>query len=409
MMRYGIVLGVTLLTMAGCATSNATRASDTLTKRAAQNADALFDRALASAAVKLERAATTLDTAKGYPRLVASSGNWEQRPKNQWTSGFFAGTLWYMYQATHDAKWRALAERWTAGLESNKTITGTHDLGFMIFDSFGRGYLLTGDPHYKQVILDASMSLVTRYNPKVGAIKSWDTERQTDPRRDWKYPVIVDNLMNLDLLFWSAGHGGKPEWAQMAEQHALTTARTMQRPDGSMAHVGLFDPTTGQFERMTTWQGYSDSSAWARGQAWAIHGFTNAYGRTKNPILLAAAQKAADYFIVNLPADAVPYWDFRHPNIPNTERDASAAAIAASGLFDLARRTSGATSDRYRGAAERILISLATSYTAGPESAAILKHSVGGHPENLEVDVSLVYADYYFLEAILRRKGLFLE
>jgi hypothetical protein len=380
-----------------------------LTKHNAGTHDALLDRALASAASKLERAASTLDTAKGYPRLVASTGNWEQRPKNQWTSGFFAGTLWYMYQATHDAKWRALAERWTAGLESNKTITTTHDLGFMIFNSFGRGYLLTGDQHYGQVILDAATSLVTRYNPKVGAIKSWDTESQTDRRRDWKFPVIVDNLMNLDLLFWSASHGGKPAWEQMAEQHALTTARTMQRADGSMAHVGLFDPVTGNLERTTTWQGYSDSSAWARGQAWAIHGFTNAYGRTKNPVLLTAAQKAADYFIANLPPDAVPYWDFRDPGIPNVERDASAAAVAASGLFDLSRRSTGAAADRYRTAAERILVSLATNYMAGPASAAVLEHSVGGRPQNVEVDVGLAYADYYFVEALLRRKGLFLE
>jgi hypothetical protein len=276
----------------------------------------------------------------------------------------------------------------------------------MVFNSFGNGYLLTGNPHYKEVVLEAATSLVTRYNPRVGAIKSWDTERATDRRASWKYPVIVDNLMNLELLFWSAANGGDPAWKEIAERHALTSARAHVRADGSTAHVALFDPTTGALENTTTWQGYSDSSTWARGQAWAIRGFTNAYARTERPELLEAAKKAADYFISHLPPDGVPYWDFRHPDIPNTERDASAAAIAASGLLDLARRTDASSSARYGSFAEKILISLARDYTAGPESAAILKHSVGGRPQNSEIDVGIVYADYYYVEALLRLKGI---
>jgi len=370
-------------------------------------ADPTLERALNGAMEKYKRSATTLDPANGYPRFVgAAGGSWEQQSATQWTSGFFAGTLWYMYQLTRQPDWKDLAEKWTTGLESNKSITGTHDLGFMIFNSFGHGYLLTGNPHYKEVVLDASRSLVTRYNPRVGAIKSWDTERAKDRRASWKYPVIVDNLMNLELLFWSAANGGDPAWKNIAERHALTAARTQVRPDGSTAHVALFDPITGALENTVTWQGYSDSSAWARGQAWAIHGFTNAYARTGRPELLAAAQKTADYFISHLPPDGVPYWDFRHPDIPNTERDASAAAIAASGLLDLARRTDSSSSARYRNVAEKILLSLTRDYTAGPESAAILTHSVGGRPQNSEVDVSLVYADYYYVEALLRLKGL---
>jgi hypothetical protein len=373
---------------------------------ASSPADPILERALNGALEKYKRSATNLDPAKGYPRLVRAEGNWEQQSASQWTSGFFAGTLWYMYQLTRQPEWKDLAEKWTAGLESNKSITSTHDLGFMIFDSFGHGYLLTGNPHYKEVVLDASTSLVTRYNPRVGAIKSWDTERAKDRRASWKYPVIVDNLMNLELLFWSAANGGDPSWKNIAEQHALTSARAHVRADGSTAHVALFDPIAGGLENTTTWQGYSDSSAWARGQAWAIHGFTNAYVRTGRPELLAAAQKTADYFISHLPSDGIPYWDFRHPDIPNTERDASAAAIAASGLLDLARRTDSLSSARYRSVAVKILLSLTRDYTAGPESAAILKHSVGARPLNSEVDVSLVYADYYYVEALLRLKGL---
>lgn len=368
--------------------------------------DTIVDRALAGAMEKVRRSATSLDPANGYPKSTRPDGSWSQQSASQWTSGFFAGTIWSMYQHTRQPEWKDLAERWTAGLESNKSSTGTHDLGFMIFTSFGRGYLLTGNPHYKDVVLEASKSLVTRYNPRVGTIKSWDTEKAKDRRASWKYPVIIDNLMNLELLFWSAANGGDPAWKNMAEQHALTSARAHVRADGSTAHVALFDPTTGALEKTVTWQGYSDSSAWARGQAWAIYGFTNAYARTGRPELLAAAVKTADYFISHLPPDGVPYWDFRDPAIPNTERDASAAAIAASGLLDLARQTDPASSLRYRSVAEKIVVSLARDYTAGPENAAILKHSVGGRPQNTEVDVGIVYADYYYVEALLKLKGL---
>ena len=372
--------------------------------------DSLMQHALDHAAQRLRATAVSLDPKDGYPRFTAPDGSWERRPANQWTSGFFSGSLWYMYQLTRDDEWKRLAEKWTDSLERVKTIRTTHDLGFMLFDSFGHGYLLTGNSHYRDVVIEGSRSLVTRYNPAVGAIKSWDTERQTDHRGQWKYPVIVDNLMNLEMLFWAARNGGDTSWHSLAERHALTSARAHVRPDGSTAHVALFDPTTGALERTVTWQGYADSSTWARGQAWAIHGFTTSFGKTGNPALLAAARRAADHFIGNLPPDGVPYWDFRHPLIPRTERDASAAAIASAGLFDLARRVDRADSERYRAAAERILGALASGYlTAGTPNAAILQHSVGGRPQNVEVDVGIVYADYYFVEALLRRHGLFLE
>jgi unsaturated chondroitin disaccharide hydrolase len=395
---------------AGCHSSSSSTASKSPAPSRDVFVDTIADRALARAGEQLRRTATRLSPDSGYPRFTRSDGSWEQRPSDQWTSGFFAGTLWYMYQAQRTPEWRALAERWTAGLEINKRMTTTHDLGFMIFDSFGHGYLLTGDPHYRDVVTEASRSLATRYNPTVGATKSWNTESQPDRRQGWKFAVIVDNLMNLELLFWSGTHGGDTAWARMAERHALTSARVHVRADGSTAHVALFDPVTGALERTVTWQGYSDSSAWARGQAWAIHGLAASYGHTKRPELLAAAKRAADWFIAHLPADQVPYWDFRHPDIPNTERDASAGAIAASGLYDLARHTSGTESAKYRGAADRVIVSLATNYVAPPTpNGAILLHSTGQHPQHAEIDGGIVYADYYFVEALLRRKGMFLE
>ena len=383
----------------------ARRAAESMAAR-----DSILDRAMSYAWDQLHRSADNLDPAAGYPRQTRPDGSWSQISYRGWTSGFFAGTLWYMYQLSHQTSWLSQARKWTAGLEPAKSMTSTHDLGFMIFDSFGHGYLLTGDPHYKEVVLDASRSLATRFNPAVGAIKSWDIGAN-DPRRgDWRYPVIVDNLMNLDMLFWAGAHGGDTAWTRIATSHALTSARAHLRADGSTAHVALFDPVSGRLERTVTWQGYSDSSTWARGQAWAIHGFTTAYSRTKRPELLVAAQRAADWFIAHLPPDAVPYWDFSDPAIPNTERDASAAAIAASGLLDLARWSDASAAARYRDAAERILTTLATSYlTTGTNSAAILRHAVGQKPQGAEIDVGLVYADYYFVEALLRRKGLFLE
>ncbi|MEO7456534.1 MAG: alginate lyase family protein [Gemmatimonadaceae bacterium] len=374
-----------------------------------RNASDVYEDALRRAAAQVRRTAISLDSAQGYPRITKPDGNFTQVGASAWTSGFFAGTLWYLFQGDRTLEWRQLAERWQAGLEGNKRLTNTHDLGFMLFDSFGHGYLLTGEPHYRDVVMEASRSLATRFNPAVGATKSWNTENVTDARKTWKFPVIVDNLMNLEMLFWAGTHGGDTAWARMARQHALTSARAHVRADGSTAHVALFDPATGALEKTVTWQGYADTSAWSRGQAWAIHGLTAAHGRTRDPELLRTAERAADWFIAHLPADNVPYWDFRHPAIPNTERDASAGAIAASALYDLARRDD-VNAARYRAAADRILSSLATSYMApATPSGAVLLHSTGQRPQGAEVDVGIVYADYFFVEALLRRKGMFLD
>ena len=372
-------------------------------------ADSLLSHALSFSRIRLRTNAERLDPAAGFPRFTDAGGQWVQRPYNQWTSGFFPGLLWYVYQTDRTPHMRQLAEKWTRGIEPAKSITTTHDLGFMVFSSFGHGYLLTGDTAYRRVTVEAAQSLASRYNPKVGAIQSWDTYGGPDARKDWKFPVIVDNLMNLELLF-RASEWGDRRWREIAESHAVTSARVHVRPDGSTAHVALFDPVTGKLERTVTWQGYSDSSAWARGQAWAIHGLATAYRYTGNRELLSTAERAADWFIAHVPPDGVPYWDLRHPAIPSVERDASAGAIAASGLLDLARSTSVAKRDIYRAAALRILRMLATAYRSeSPSISSILTHSVGGKPQNTEVDVGLIYADYYFIEAILRSKGMFLE
>ena len=368
--------------------------------------DSLYQHALQYARLQLISSATSLNPDSGFPRSTRPDGSWSQVPSNQWTSGFFAGTLWYMLQLTRQPVWRSLAERWTAGMEKEKSNKGTHDLGFMIFDSFGHGFTLTGNPHYRAVVVEASRSLASRYNSRVGAIKSWDTERVEDPRRVWKYPVIVDNLMNLEMLFQTSKADRR--FYDIAERHARTSALAHVRKDGSTAHVALFDPVIGNLEKTATWQGYADNSSWARGQAWALRGLTASYGYTHDRLLLDAAERVADYFIAHLPPDGVPYWDLVHPAIPNTYRDASAAAIAASGLFDLSRKASPGKSQRYRAAAEQILTALSSGYlTEGTSSAAILAHSVGNLPQNGEIDVGIVYADYFFVEALLRQRGIY--
>jgi hypothetical protein len=373
-------------------------------------ADPLLLHALEFAKARLRSTAENGSSeAKGFPRSTLADGRWDYRPYNQWTSGFFAGTLWQMYAIDMNVEWMMLAYKWTPGLERAASMRTTHDLGFMVHNSFYPALIYRHDTTARNIILEASRNLAARYNPKVGAIQSWDTYGGNDARREWKYPVIIDNLMNLRMLF-QAAQWHHPEWKNIAERHALTSARVHVRPDGSTAHVALFDPETGQLERTVTWQGYSDSSVWARGQAWAIRGFSDAYFFTRNPELLNVSQRAADWFIDHLPPDGIPYWDFRDPSIPNTYRDASAAAIAASGLLELTRWSTPGKAKRYRQTAELILHTLSRNYlTEGTDMQSILAHSVGGKPQSAEVDVGLVYADYYFVEALLRERGIFIQ
>jgi unsaturated chondroitin disaccharide hydrolase len=411
--RLAAIAAALALALSGCGSgsapsAHAAPAPSTAASTAAAAAPvldpAVEKRLLAHAAQRLAEAADRLNPHDGYPRSTGPDGRWQLGDADNWTSGFFAGSLWLMDEQTGDPVWRSRAERWTAGLESQKTRTDTHDLGFMIFDSFGWQYQLTHDPHARDVAVQAARSLATRFDPTVGAIKSWDVDPNDPETPGWRFPVIIDNLMNLQLLFWAAGQpDGDPAFAQLATRHALTSMRVHLRPDGSTAHVALFDPVTGAFQRQETWQGQSATSTWSRGQAWAIHGFTDAYRESRRPELLDAAQRAADWYLARLPADRVPYWDFEAPDIPRAPRDASAAAIAAAGLAELGRLTAEERGAGYRRAAQNILASLASSYlTLGTPNQAVLAHSVGFFRHDSEVDVGLVYADYYLLEAISR-------
>ncbi|MBO9617642.1 MAG: glycoside hydrolase family 88 protein [Niabella sp.] len=308
-----------------------------------------------------------------------------------WTSGFFPGELWYLYKYSKNPEWKKQAESFTANIEKEQWNGGTHDMGFKVYCSVGNGFWLTKDAHYKEVLIQAAKSLSTRFNKTTGVIRSWDHSKQK-----WDYPVIIDNMLNLELLF---------------EASKLTGDKTMQnhfRPDYSSYHVVDYDSTTGKVIKKTTHQGYSDASAWARGQAWGLYGYTMCYRETKDSKYLDHAEHIASFIFnhPNLPKDLVPYWDFNAPGIPNEPRDVSAAVVIASGLLELS--TYSKKGSYYRGLAEKILTNVTNKYRApvGKDFGFILLHSTGSKPSNSEVDVPLSYADYYYLEALLRLNSL---
>lgn len=355
--------------------------------------------AMKVAAQQLELADKARTTTTRQPFTVKPDGSLKDREAAWWTSGFYPGSLWYTYEYSHKPLDRQLAEKWTAALQQEQYNKSTHDLGFMLYCSYGNGYRLTKNPAYKAVLLEGAKSLATRFDPKVGLIKSWDDHH------GYKYPVIIDNMMNLEFLFWASKATGDKQFYHIAVTHADNTLKHHFRPDYSSYHVVCYAPD-GTVLRKKTAQGYSDSSAWARGQAWGLYGYTVCYRETKNPKYLAQAEHIADFYLKHphLPADLIPYWDFNAPNIPAAKRDASAGAIAASGLLELSQY-SKASGPRYFKAAEKMLQSLSSpTYRAavGQNNNFVLMHSVGHLPEKAEVDVPLVYADYYYIEGLLR-------
>lgn len=334
------------------------------------------------------------------PRTV-ENGKLTMVVSRDWTSGFFPGELWFFYEQTKNKKWLELAKVYTEKVKKEQFNTGTHDLGFMIYCSFGNGYRLTGDTAYRSVIIQAAKSLSKRFNPVAGVIRSWDHNKQ-----QWKYPVIIDNMMNLELLFEATKLTGDSSFYKIAVTHANTTMKNHFRPDFSSWHVVDYDVETGKVIKKETAQGYSNESAWARGQAWALYGYIICYRETKDPAYLKLANSIAHLILNNpsTPKDGIPYWDYNDPNIPNVSKDASAAAITSSALFELAGyspKNSG-----YEAAARKILNSLNKSYTSKPgeNKGFILAHSTGHRPANSEIDVPINYADYYYLEALMRSK-----
>jgi hypothetical protein len=329
----------------------------------------------------------------------------------EWTSGFFPGSMWYLFELTGDPKWRELGIKYTEALDTVKHLTWHHDVGFMIGCSYGNGLRLSGNTDYKDVIIHAARSLSTRFRPVAGIIQSWNVDRGWQSERGWECPVIIDNMMNLELLFDATKYTGDSSFYHIAVTHADNTIKHQFRPDYGTWHVIDFSLTDGSVRNKHTAQGYAHESTWARGQAWAIYGYVVTYRETGDQKYLEQAEKAFDFVAnhPNLPEDGIPYWDFNAPGIPDALRDASSAAIMASALYELSKYSKP---EYYKKWADKMMTSLASpAYRAnlGENGNFILKHSVGSIPHNAEVDVPLNYADYYFLEALKRKRDLEME
>lgn len=347
-------------------------------------------------------------SAPNLPRnILAGKTSWNYIRYTDWTSGFWPGTLWYLYEFTKDPKWKAKADSFSrelAPLALRKAID--HDIGFQMYCSFGNGLRLTGNPEYKQLLLASADTLATLFNPKVGTILSWP---RSVPNMEWpQHNTIMDNMINLELLFWAAKNGGGKRLYTMAVSHAATTMKNHFRPDYTSYHVVVYDRETGKKIKGVTHQGYADHTMWARGQSWAIYGYTMTYRETKDPVFLDFAQKVTDVYLERLPADLIPYWDFQAPDIPDAPKDASAAAVTASALLELSTLVKDkAKASHYRNKAEQMLESLSSAqYQSRSVNPAFLLHSTGHKPNNSEVDASINYADYYYIEALLRLKKL---
>ena len=337
--------------------------------------------------------------------VLTNEKHWNYVTYKDWTSGFWPGVLWYLYEGTNDEKWEKAADRFSNYLRPLSVEPALdHDLGFQVFNSYGNGYRLTQNPKYKEIILKAADTLATLFNPKVGTILSWP---RAVPNMEWpQHNTIMDNMINLELLFWASKNGGDKSLYDMAVSHANVTMKNHFRPDFTSYHVVVYDKDTGKKIKGVTHQGYSDESMWARGQAWAIYGYTMVYRETKDPKFLDFAQKVTDVYLKRLPNDLIPYWDFDAPNIPNEPKDASAAAIVASALIEL----SGYVEDEklaedYLFKGKKMLKELSSErYQSRGVNSSFLLHSTGHFPNGSEVDASIIYADYYYIEALLRLK-----
>ena len=361
-------------------------------------------RALDAAATPLRQGKMT--TRKGRPNSDLYVPHGFKREKRQidmhmaywWTAGHYPGTLWYLYEATGDGFFRDRAKEWTEILAPNSKVSDNHDVGFVMYCSFGNARRLLKTDGYDGLLRETAASLCQRFNPDIGLIRSWGaiTEKK-------EFLVIPDNMMNLELLMWASKHGF-PRAGEVARSHATQTMRNHFRPDGGTYHVLNYDQKTGRVLDIRRGQGASCLTAWSRGQSWAIYGFTMMHRETKDPAYLAFAQKVADFAVnhPNMPADGVPFWDY---GAPGEERDSSAAAIMASALLELSGFVGGEKGAAYRAFAVKQLRSLASPdyFSVGDEIGHfLLKHGVGNKPGKSEIDTPLNYGDYYFLEALLR-------
>ena len=393
MKRFFTLLALVALTTVSCKQES----MDELTAR-------VFERAAAQVKYMdtcLEPLAATSEEPV-LPRSINPDGSLWVSNHKWWCSGFYPGSLWLVYEYTGDEEVKALAQKYQTPLEPIRFRKNHHDVGFQLMCSYGNCLRLTGDKESEAIIKDGASSLATRFDPEVGCTRSWNSKK-------WTYAVIVDNMMNLELLLKGAELSGDESLKEIALTHSRTTMKNHYREDFSSYHLVDYDPETGAVLGKQTVQGYADDSAWARGQAWGLYGYTMVYRFTKEQDMLDQAIAIAEYIIPRLPKDYVPFWDFDAPDIPNDVRDASSGSLIASALIELSTYVDAEKAARYLSVAENTLRELASErYLAneGEQYGFILKHSTGSKPGNSEVDVPLTYADYYFLEALLRWKAI---
>ena len=369
----------------------------------------LTERVFKRAAVQMEYLDTVLDSVAVskpgnavYPRSIRPDGTFWESNYKWWCSGFYPGTLWYVYEYTGNETFKELALKYQSGLEPLRYRTDDHDVGFQLMCSYGNCLRLTGDQECVPVLLDGARSLASRFDPEVGCTRSWSFGK-------WSFPVIIDNMMNMELLLKATELGGDDSLKNIAIAHARTTMKNHFREDNSCFHLVDYDPETGAVVGKQTVQGYADNSAWARGQAWAIYAYPMIYRFTKDQEMLDHAVAIAEHLLPRVPDDGIPYWDYDAPDIPDDVRDASSAAIMACGLIELSTYVDAEKSARYLAMAEKSLRTLASDeYLAaeGENYGFLLKHSTGNKNRDQEVDVPLTYADYYFLEALMRWQKL---
>lgn len=338
------------------------------------------------------------------PRTLTATGDMHwAKPGFDWTEGFFPGTCWYLYEYTKANQWKDDAEELQSLYIDHRFLTTNHDLGFVFNCSYGNNFRIDGDKDARDIMIDAGNSLMTRFNPAIGCIQSWNVDSGWQAKRGWQYPVIIDNMMNLELLFELSKITGDDKYKKAAITHANTTMKNHYRPDGSSYHVVDYDSVSGVVRSRQTAQGYAHESAWSRGQAWGLYGYTICYRYTRDKKYLDKAEEIANFIFTDegMPKDCIPYWDYDAPKIPSEPRDVSAASVIASALIEL----DGYSTKNYMKEAQFILKNLSSKeYRAelGGNGKFILKHSVGSIPHNAEIDVPLCYADYYYVEALMR-------
>ena len=366
----------------------------------------VVERGLQVATTHAINMAKSLEPGK-FPTSINKKGELATSNYSWWCSGFYPGELWYLYENNPTPELLKYAKQFTEAVEPAKNIKYSHDLGFMINCSFGNGYRLTGNEHYKEVMHTAANSLYSRYNPSVGLIRSWDFNKKL-----WQYPVIIDNMMNLEFMMWCGRNFGDNRYREAAISHAMKTMEHHFRDDYSCYHVVSYDTITGLPHKKQTHQGFADESSWARGQAWALYGFTMMYRESGCMEFLKHAKNVAAFLMNHprMPKDKVPYWDFDAPNIPKEPRDASAAALMASALVELGQIVGGEQGQKYIAYAEdqvRSLTSKAYLAKVGKNHNFSIMHCTGHKPNNSEVDVPLSYGDYYYVEALVRLKKMY--